>query len=134
MIRIYEQTPATHSGIVIVEDGEIYICEIDFHSYFSYDVKVSTMTKFMKKQWQYIGIIPVRKEIPLKLKDIDSIKCKFDVTMGFFPLRERIYCSTLVYRLLLRYGVYPWNGAEEHKVTPKTYHTDPSMILLDYAR
>ena len=135
LIRIYAQSPATHSGVVIVEDGDIYICEIDYYSYFADDIHISKIETFMEKQRsRYIGIIPAPKHVPLRLHDIEKIKCKFDLSMGFFTLPGRIYCTTLVHRLMSRFDILPWNGACEHKTTPKTYHSDPSIVLLDYDR
>lgn len=135
LIRTYEQSPATHTGVILVEDGEIYICEIDYHTYFSYDIHLSKLDTFMKVQRSpYIGIVPAKKKIPLTLDDIKKIRCKFDLSMGFFPLPGRIHCTTLVHRLMSRHNILPWNGACEHKTTPKTYHTDPSIIFADYTR
>lgn len=135
VIRIYDQSPASHTGVLIVENDDIYICEIDLYSLFSHDLRASNFDEFMKRQKNnYIGIVPTKKEIPLRLRDIEKIKCKFDITLGFYPLPDRIYCTTLVHRLLSRYGVLPWNGACEHKTTPHTYHNDPSIVFLDYGR
>lgn len=132
LIKLYEQSPATHTGIAIVENGELYICELDYHSYFSYDVHVSKFDEFMQKQWPIIGIIPVKKELPLTVEEAKQIPCKFDLTFGVVPLPGRIYCSTLVHRLHRKYGLLPWNGACEHKTTPRIYHHDPSIIMLEY--
>jgi hypothetical protein len=133
LIRIYDQSPATHSGILIVEDDDIYVCEIDFHSYFSHDIHISNIDEFMTKQRsQYIGVIPMHTSIPLTRHKLAKIKCKFDLTLGFFSLPGRIYCTTLVHRVLSQYNILPWDGSCEHKTTPKTYHKDPSIVFLDY--
>ncbi len=135
LVRIYDQSSATHAGVIIVENDKIYVCEIDFHTYFSSDVHTSDIDKFMTVQrCPYIGIIPIQKSLPIRLSDVEKINYKYDLTLGFCPLPGRVHCTMLVHRILSWYGIQPLNGAAEHETTPRTYYADPSIILLDYNR
>lgn len=135
MIKIWDGSPATHTGLVIVEDNELYICELDLHTWFGYDVHVSQFDEFMQRQRGHvIGIIPTPKPLPLTRAKMLSLPCKFDITFGFLPLPGRIYCTTLVHRVHRKHGIRPHNGACERCTTPKTYHTDPRCVFLDYTK
>jgi hypothetical protein len=131
LIRIYEQSPATHTSLILLAPDGIYVCEVNL----LHGLHITKIDDFMKKQRnKYIGIIPAPKEIDLTVEDVKKINYNFDLTLGFRPLQGRIHCSALVHRILANYNILPWNGACEHMTTPKTYYSDPSIIFLDYTK
>jgi hypothetical protein len=134
IIRAIDRSPASHTAIIVRTDEQIYACDLDFHTWFDHDVKVTPIDEFLKNHWPLCGIVPCRHELPLRLQDIERIKCKFDLTFRARPLPGRILCTQFVHRLHSRFGLLPWNGATESETTPATYYSDPRIVLVDSRR
>ena len=134
MIRFYEHTPASHVAMIVVEDGVVWVCDLDLRNTWGYDAHVERFDKFMTYNHNIIGVIPVVSELPVKLSQIRAMQCKFDVTLSFVPLPERVVCSTFVHRIQRRYGVHAWTRGGERECTPAVYHSDPGIMFLDYGK
>jgi hypothetical protein len=133
LIKTFDGSPATHSAIILVEGDDVLVCELDYYTYFSTDVKISPIGVFMEKQRSNIvGIIHNGGVRGLTKEWLSSLPCKFDLSMGLFPLPGRIHCSKFVYRVMKRFGILPHNGCGEESIAPSVYHSDPRIKFVNY--
>ena len=121
-IRFYDGSPATHIAFVVVEDGRKYACELDWKTWFGYDVRIKPLDEFLDRHRPYIGVLRAKKELPITLDFVKSLKCKFDLTLSWARLPGRLTCVEFTHAVLNLFGAAPFTATPNTRLTPAQYY------------
>jgi hypothetical protein len=131
-IRVIDKSPVTHTGFIIKEDDELFVCDLDRRTRLGSDINIEPIQSYINRHTRIIGIVPAPRALDIKLDHMRATKCRFDMSLTATPLPGRIVCTAFVYRVLKKYGnILPHDLSCEAYTTPKTYYDDPTTIMLD---